>query len=323
MATQEPSADTTETRPPEKEAETASEVFLHPAFEQYAGETVPSAGVGAAGKVGELDLAFAVEGATTRLVRDYARVPFHLSGTLGHDPHPTAETVYIQSPSGGIAQGDRHHLEIRVDDDAVASVSTGSSTKVLSMERNYGAVDAALDVGVGGHLDYVPEPLILHVNARYCQRFSVTLQENASAIVSDIVVPGRLARGERFAFDRYASRLRVHRNGEVLVADDTHLHPAGDRGLSVLGVLEDFDVYGTLYVLAPDEAVADLADAIHETVVSADSGEAGATVLPNEAGVAVRSLGHRADVVRETLHAAWDVARRHLIGSDAPERRQS
>lgn len=323
MAAQKPSPETTRTQSQEKNPETVSEVFLHPTFEQYAEETVPSAGVGAAGKVGELDLAFAVEGETTRLVRDYARVPFHLSGTLGHDPHPTAETVYIQSPSGGIAQGDRHHLKIRVDDDAVASISTGSSTKVLSMERNYGAVDAALDVGAGGHLDYVPEPLILHANARYCQRFSVTLQENASAIVSDMVVPGRLARGERFAFDRYASRLRVHRDGEILVADDTHLHPAGDRGLSVLGVLGEFDVYGTLYVLAPDEPVADLADTIHETVVSTDAGEAGATVLPNDAGVAIRALGHRADVVREALYEAWNVARRHLIGADAPERRQN
>ncbi|SDX78359.1 urease accessory protein UreD [Halobellus clavatus] len=312
---------------------------LHPAFERYEGEVVPSVGVGAPGKTGELDLSFAIADGTTRLVRDYARVPFHVSGTLGHDPHPTGETVYVQSPSGGIAQGDRHDVAVRVREGAVAHVSTSSSTKVLSMDQNYGGVDIDLHVEAGGHLEYVPEPLILHADARYCQRLAVELAPGASAIVGDVVVPGRLARGERFAFDRFAASLRALRGDRLLVADDAHLCPA-ERDPSAPGVLDEYDVYGTLYVLAPDldgdagrPTLSAFADALHAAAVEAPGGEsdddatdtvaAGATALPNDAGVLVRALGDRADGVTRSLRAAWSTARTELIGAEAPPRRKN
>ncbi|MFA1609708.1 urease accessory protein UreD [Halobellus rubicundus] len=322
---------------------------LHPAFEAYADETVPSVGVGAPGKTGKLDLSFAVTDGTTRLVRDYARVPFHVSGTLGHDPHPRGEAVYVQSPSGGIAQGDRHDVSIRAGEGAVAHVSTGSSTKVLSMDANYGGVAVDLQVDKGGHLEYVPEPLILHADARYCQRLSVDLAPGASAVVGEVVVPGRLARGERFAFDRFASRLRARREGRLLVADDAHLCPAeGDP--TEPGVLGEYAVYGTLFVLAPDLAaddampsLASFADALHAAAVDADGTDstsgtvadsdadaetdtdvaAGATALPNDAGVAIRALGHRTDAVVASLRAAWSEARTELVGADVPPRRKN
>jgi urease accessory protein len=321
----------------------------HREFERYETEAVPSVGVGEPGKSGELDLSFAAVDGTTRLVRDYARVPFHVSGTLGHDPHPQGETVYLQSPSGGIAQGDRHEVSITVEGDAVAHVSTGSSTKVLSMERNYGGVEVSLRVGGGGHLAYVPEPLILHANARYCQHVSVELASDASAILGDVVVPGRLARGERFEFDRYASRLRAFRDGRLAVADDAHLCPV-EFDPSAPGVLGEYDVYGTLYVLTPDPDAdaeapdpAALSDVLHEAASRGkadidvdcvgngagngagrtDDVAAGATVLPNEAGVLVRALGHRADDVVDALRGAWSAARIELVGADIPPRRKN
>ncbi len=310
----------------------------HPAFAAYAEESLPGAGVGAAGKDGRLELAFAREGAETRLVRDLARVPFHVSGTLGHDPHPAGETVYVQSPSGGVAQGDRHEVSVAVGPDAVAHVTTSSSTKVLSMERNYAAADVSLSVGSGGHLDYVPAPTILHPDARFGQATTVDLAPDATAVVGEVVVPGRLARGERFDFERYASTCDVHSNGEVLVVDATHLAPDADGpGPTAAGVLGEFAVLGTLYVLAPAGDAAALTDRLHSAVADSDDGmvpevpdgdadravTAGATRLPNGAGALVRALGHRADPVTERLHTAWGVAREALLGVGAPaDRRQ-
>jgi len=320
----------------------------HPAFAEYATESVPQAPVGAAGKDGRLDLAFARAGGETRLVRDFARVPFHVSGTLGHDPHPASETVYVQSPSGGVAQGDRHTVTVSVGADAIAHVSTGSATKVLSMERNYAAADLALSVAAGGHFDYVPAPTILHEDARLCQDVTVDLAPTASAVVGEVLVPGRLARGERFDFDRYRSTCEVRVDGEVRVADATHLDP-GDADPAAPGVMGEFAVLGTLYVLAPDADAPSLSDRLHGRVTAAatrdasetsERGEsvesdgasaesdgetvrAGATALPNATGVLVRALGHRADPVTHALRAAWDGARTDLLGVGAPaDRRQ-
>jgi urease accessory protein len=325
---------------------TSTDALPHPAFADYAAESLSGAGVGAAGKDGRLDLTFARDGDETRLVRDLARVPFHVSGTLGHDPHPAGETVYVQSPSGGVAQGDRHDISVAVGPDAVAHVTTSSATKVLSMERNYAASEVTLSVGGRGHLDYVPAPVILHPDARYAQETVVDVAPDASAVVGEVVVPGRLARGERFDFERYASTLRVRSDGDLLVADATHLAPGDDGGPgpTAPGVLDEFAVLGTLYVLAPDRDAAALADRVHDAVTAAggtvaddaagdvetdgapgNSTEvaAGATHLPNGAGVLVRALGHRTGSVTDRLHAAWDAARRDLLDVGAPaDRRQ-
>ncbi|KOX94018.1 urease accessory protein UreD [Haloarcula rubripromontorii] len=292
----------------------------HPAFEGYATEAVPQAAVGSPGKDGVLELTFERTADGTTLVHDYATVPFHISGTLGHDPLPEADTVFVQSPTGGVAQGDRHDVTIEVGDEAVAHVSTQSSTKVQTMTCNYAAAETTLSVGTDGHLDYVPEPTILHADSRYMQELSVGLAPGATAVVADVVVPGRLARGERFEFERYLSRVRADGPDGRLFEDATHLTPA-DGDPTAPGVLGEFTVYGTAFVLAPDRDEDELSDALHAVVADGEA-RAGATALPNGAGVGVRALGDRAETVQSTLHAAWDHARRELLDAPAPSGRK-
>lgn len=291
-----------------------------PDFAAYADEPVPQMAVGSAGKAGELELTFATDAAgRTRLVHDFARVPYHVSGTLDHDPHPDAATVFVQSPTGGIAQGDRLRASVEVGPDAVAHVSTGSATKVQSMDANYAEATVELSVGEGGHLDYLPEPTILHADARYRQELTLRLAPGGTAVVGEVVVAGRLARGERFDFERYGSRLRAVGPDGPLFADATDLTPERDDPTAP-GVMADFSVYGTCFVVDPGGDSAALSDAVHERLQRGEA-RGGATALPNEAGVAVRVLGDRAETVRAGLVAAWDVARRELVGAPAPDRR--
>ena len=292
----------------------------HPAFEPYAAEAVPQAPVGSPGKDGVLDLRFAATADGTALVRDYATAPFHVSGTLGHDPHPRATTVFVQSSTGGVSQGDRREVTVAAEDDAVAVVTTGSATKVQSMTRNYAAESVRLEVGADAHLDYVPEPTILHADTRFCQDLSLDVAPGGTAVVGDVVVPGRLARGERFAFERYLSRVEATGPEGLLFADATHLAPA-DADPSAPGVLGEFAVYGTLFVVAPDADTDALSDDLHAAVTDAD-GRAAATELPNSAGVVVRALGDRAADVESAVHTAWDAARRELLDAPAPSGRR-
>jgi urease accessory protein len=340
----------------------------HPSFEDYAAEPVPQAAVGSPGKDGNLELRFERVDGGTALVHDYATVPFHVSGTLASDPHPDASTVFLQSPTGGIAQGDRQDVEIAAGPEAIAHVTTQSSTKVQSMERNYAGAALRLSVGTGGHLEYVPEPTILHANSRYHQDLRIDLAGGATAVLGDVVVPGRLARGERFEFERYLSRVRAYGPEGMLFEDAAHLAPgdAGSVDPTDSGVLGEFTVYGTLYVVDPEMDAPAMSDRLHaaatEAVEAAEAAEAaestgateaieatesnaddggtgtggeasgegpaaetaraGASALPNGAGVAVRALGDRAETVQASLHAAWDAARRDLIDAPAPSGRK-
>ncbi|MGB9966387.1 urease accessory protein UreD [Halobacterium hubeiense] len=292
----------------------------HPSFEGYAAEAVPQAAVGSPGKDGVLELRFEQSSRGTTLAEDYATVPFHISGTLAHDPHPDVATVFVQSPTGGVAQGDRHDIDVAVGTNALAHVSTQSSTKVQSMQHNYAAADTTLTVGSGGHLDYVPEPTILHADARYYVDLTLDVARDATAIVSDVVVPGRLARGEQFDFERYLSRVHADGSDGLLFEDTTHLTPL-DTDAKSLGVLGEFDVYGSLFAVAPDHDTDALSDALHAAVKDHEA-RAAATELPNEAGVVVRALGNRAETTQAALHAAWDQARQTFVDAPAPSGRK-
>ena len=286
------------------------------AFEAYAAERLPPAADGAVGKEGRLDAAFAAVDGETRLVQDYATVPFHLTGGLDHDEAlPGLETVYLQSPTGAVAQGDRHDLSVTVGEGAQAHVTTGNATKVHGMDRNYGSVDVDLSVAADGYLEYLPEPTILHADARYRGETTLSVADGASAIVGEVVVPGRLARDEAFEFERAYTRLQARDPDGLLFEDATDLHPA-ERDPRRPGVMGDYDVLGTLYVVG-DAA----SDPLHERVAEATTARAGATALPNDAGVMVRALGDRA-AVSGALDDAWDEARRTLVGAPAPERRK-
>jgi urease accessory protein len=76
-----------------------------------------------------------------------------------------------------------------------------------------------------------------------------------------------------------------------------------------------------MFVLIPDRDGSALSDALHAVVADGDA-RAGATALPNGAGVAVRALGDRAETVQATLHSAWDHARRELLDAPAPSGRK-
>jgi urease accessory protein len=299
-----------------------------PEFRSYAAESLAQSPAGAVGKGGELDLRFARgKDGQSRLVYDRATVPFHLTGGLYHDEAlPDVASAYVQDPTGGIAQGDRYKATIEVEAGARAHVSTGSATKVLRMERNYGASTTRIDVDEGGYLEYLPEETILHEGSRFWQQVEMDLAPGASVLFADVVVPGRLARDELFAFERLHTSVEAQSGEEELFADAVRLD-GGDH-LRGPGLFGEFRVVGTFYVVAPDhDEVAALADALHERVQPEGGSEdpaavGGASVLPRESGVAVRVLGDRASDVTDRFHRVWDRARETLVGASAPDTRK-
>lgn len=296
-----------------------------PEFRSYAAESLAQSPAGAVGKGGTLDLRFARgRDGQSRLVYDRATVPFHLTGGLYHDEAlPDIASAYVQDPTGGIAQGDRYESAIEVEPGARAHVSTGSATKVLRMERNYGAASVDIEVGDGGYLEYLPDPTILHRESRFWQQVDIDLAPGARVLFADVIVPGRLARDELFAFERLHTSVEAQREGKTLFADAVRLD-GGDH-LRGPGLFGEFRVIGTFYVVAPDhDEVAALADDLHECVQRDDDPAAvgGASVLPRESGVAVRVLGDRSSDVTDRFHRVWDCARRALVGAGAPDTRK-
>jgi urease accessory protein len=295
----------------------------HPAFAAVVEETTPQAAPHSPGKDGRLELTFERNDGGTRLVHDLATAPFHVAGTLDTDPISDLASVIVQSPTGGIAQGDRRRVDIEVGPEAYARVGTASSTKVHSMTHNYAQADLFASLAAGSHFEYLPEPTILHEESRLYRSTEIDIDPDATAIIGDVIVPGRLARNEAYRFDRFVSELAVRRGEKLLAADSLWLEP-GSKDLDRAGRVGDRPVVGTMYVLAPAVDTAPLSDAIHESVTAATADEtvAGATELPNDAGIFVRSIGAVTPGVRSALDAGWATARGELLDEPTPRRRR-
>ncbi|WP_299233497.1 urease accessory protein UreD [Natronomonas sp.] len=291
-------------------------------FERYGEERLGQAPAFGPGKDGVFEATLAREpGGETRLLSDYAKVPYHLTGALDTDPAPGLATLCLQEPTGGVAQGDRHALSIDARARARAHVTTQSATKVHSMHSNYAHLDGTLRAGEEAHLEYLPGPTIVNEGARCLQTLSVELDPTASAIVSDVFVPDGLTGQEPFGFDHYHSRLEARCEGQLVCSDAVDLRPT-ERDPRDPAAMGEFGVVGTLYVLAPAEPTAEIADPIHDRVAETDGTRAGVSALAHDAGVSVRVLGERSTDVVETVSAAWDEARRALLGVGAPKDRR-
>lgn len=292
-----------------------------PAFERYGEDDLAQAEAFGPGKDGRFEARLAREpGGRTRLLEEFTRVPYHLTGTLDIDPAPGLATLCLQEPTGGVAQGDRHSIDVTAKDRARAHLTTQSATKVHSMTGNYAHLAATLQAGPDAYLEYLPGPTILNEDARCLQTISVDLAESAVVVLSDVLVPDGLSAHDPFGFDHYASTVEARCEGELVCADAVDLQPTAGRP-SDPATMGEYDVLGTLYAFAPATEAATLTDEIHDRTSESEDVAAGVSALPGEAGVSVRVLGHQSETVVDTLEAAWAGVRAETLGADIPDDR--
>ena len=150
----------------------------------------------------------------------------------------------------------------------------------------------------------------------------VTAAPTATVLAAETLYAGRLARGERYAYDVLASDFELRRPDGALVALDTMRLVPRPAGVTGPAVLAGHDIVSTLYAVTPLAPAAAVADALHQAL--ADSGVLfGVSVLPYDCGAWVRLLSSDPRTASAALRAAWDAVRRLLIGVPAPVLRKS
>ncbi len=259
---------------------------------------------------GEMRLGFERRGARTALVEQYSHAPLRVMRPIGHPSG--AALVYVLSPTGGVLQGDRNDVSIRVGENAHAVFTTQAATKVYGMEREGAAQATRIHVGAGGLLEYRPDPLILYAASDYTQTVDVTLDEGARLVYSDVVVPGRLASGEQHAFRQFTSRLTVRDYGRNSGRIALHEHASlrGGDDLSGVGGLDGFTCWGSWYGLGIGAGAGDVAPAC-----AYEHGAAlGVTRLPD--GIAARALAHTAQPIERAFADVADAVYAATLGID-------
>ena len=280
-------------------------------------------GVGRAGKIGLLELSFAHVGGRTELVGHYQKSPLQIMRPLYFDPgRPDLAITYLMSTGGGIVQADRLRMDLRCGPGSAVHLTTQAATKVYRMDTDYATQLVNLTAEADSYVEYLPEPTIPYRDSRFYQRTVITVAPSATVLAGETLSAGRLARGERNAYQVFASDLEWRRpDGRLLALDTVRLEPGAD-GVTGPAVLAAHDLMSTFYAVTPLAPAAEVAHALRGAL--ADSGLVhGVSVLPHDCGAWLRVLGSDSPAVTAAVRQAWDAVRRLLLGVPAPVIRKS
>jgi urease accessory protein len=283
------------------------------------GSNLSQLGVGSAGKLGAITLKLELEPQTQKTVlkEQYSKVPLYTQRVLYlEESLPSMAYLFIISPSGGILQGDRYRMDITLSKNALFHLTTQGATRIYRMDKNYATQVVNITVGEGCYFEFIPDQIIPYRDSRFYQKVLLNVHDNATMVYSELLVPGRVASGESFDYDIcYLKTNARNQDGELRFIDIAILEPK-KRILKNSGVLENFDVVGTVYILAPANHIKELNSLINSMIESYPKVYGGATILPNSSGVMVRLLGPFASDVRDVIIEVTRITRKEIL--DAP-----
>lgn len=231
-------------------------------------------------------------GARSIVIRAVAASPLRL---LTPRNHGAAAWVYAATCGGGLVGGDAVQLQVSVGPDAMAMLSTQASTKVYRSARGT-SFELQAAVSSGGLLAVLPDPVVCFAASTYCQTQRVDLESRAGLVLVDWLSSGRRAAGERWRFDKYASRLSIFQDGRLVVLDALSLDAEDGHLETRMG---RFNVLCVIVLIGPQvsadaaRALAQVADApvvVRARLVVGASALAGGGCIIRLAGVSFEEV---------------------------------
>jgi urease accessory protein len=283
------------------------------------GSELQQLGVGRAGKLGALTLKLEYDDERRKtIVRDlFSKVPLHAQRALYlEESLPSMAYMYIQSPSGGILQGDRYRMDISLSNDTKAHITTQGATRVYRMERNFATQIINIDLGPNAYFELIPDQIIPYRNSRFYQTLKMRVHDTATMIYSEVIVPGRVASGESFEYDIcYMKAVGFNQEDQLRFTDIAILEPR-KRNVSQLGVLSNRSVVGSVYLLCPSSVAKSIKDEINSTLSNNSDVLAGASILPYSSGMIIRLLGDGASALRAAIFDVVRLTRKTILNAE-------
>ncbi|MGB3518055.1 MAG: urease accessory protein UreD [Elainellaceae cyanobacterium] len=228
--------------------------------------------------------------------------------------------VYLMNTSPGLMEGDRFRIGVQVDAHAHLYLTDQAATKVHRMPTpdRPAMVDYILQVGAGGSLEFLPEPLILYHESTLNQHTQITLHPSARLCFSEIIVPGRLARQEYYQFNHYSSRLTVSSpDGRLILGDALRLegqsHPFCHSPLFARQ-----PILATLLLIYPNIEQAQLEAVLGQVCANQPAAtiEASYSSLPNCNGFVIRATADCISRIKRCFDQALNAVR--LLEGQSP-----
>jgi len=231
--------------------------------------------------------------------------------------------VHLHNVSGGVLAGDRLALDVEVEAGATAQITTTGATRLY--RHREGAADSEhhsrFTVGEGALLEYLPDAVIPYAGSRHVQRTEIRLGRGATLFWWEVLAPGRLAAGERFAFERLRIHTEIHAGSRPVLRENFLLEPVR-QDLQATARMHRYSHLASLCAIRegePPEFWRTLENRWSELARERTQPEDavwGASALVSD-GVVARGLSRSGRFLQEPLVQFWRAARMAITGRDA------
>jgi len=118
--------------------------------------------VGKSGKIGYLRLVFQNDNNGKTIVGEqFSQVPLYAQRALYcEDSFSNLAFLYIVSVSGGILQGDRYRIDVRLKKNSMVHITTQGATRIHSMNSNSATQMVNITLEENSYLEFIPVQII-------------------------------------------------------------------------------------------------------------------------------------------------------------------
>ena len=169
----------------------------------------------------------------TVLAEQSFRAPYHLSKPYW-DTDARTLLVQVVNPTAGILSGDRLESKITVEAGASLLTTTPSASRVFKMTDGRAECRQHFDVGAGGWLEVLPEPLVPHRGSTYHQATHIDVAPSGGLFFVDQLMPGRVAHGEAWEWSKLVLETTLRFGGELILRERFDQTGAELKALSAL-----------------------------------------------------------------------------------------
>ena len=206
----------------------------------------------------------------------------------------------IVNTGGGVAGGDSYAVSLSLSENAEVEATTPSAERIYRSLGPAAAIATRLSLAPRARLFWLPQETLMFEGARLERRLEVEMSSEATVVVAETLVFGRLAMGENRIDATLRDSWRVRRDGRLLFADETRIEHAGaalERKATGAGAR----ALSTIVASAPniEARLPDLRAALEATRSGVESGASAFEGL-----IVARLLAASADRLRAALIAS-------------------
>ena len=299
--------------------EASSEILQH-------NEEIKQLRVGKSGKTGKLKIVLDIECISGRtIIKEKESVfPLSVQKEMYYDQfQPKMTHVYIVSSSGGILQGDKYMIDIILEKNALAHITTQGATRVYGMNVSNAIQVINVSLDDGAYLEFIPDQIILYKNSRFYQEINFKVHDNATMIYSEIISPGRIGMGEIFDYEIcYLRSIGKNHKDELRFTDYTKIEPK-KMNLQDFGVLGQKQIMATVYILAKRNDIEKIIQTLESEIKNSSEIEFGWSTMTKENGILLRILGNTTRDVIRLVYDITKIVRKTILNSDFHEIRKT